>query len=111
MNIEKREVNCREILEGLHMFSRWCRQIVEYNGSDEVDEECNPFSKNYSNNTLNVFGEAGETASFLAVIAANLFMLHTDEISEDRLFSEIKTICEEMNMLHIYKGFYEEGEE
>ena len=111
MNIEKKEVNCREVLESLYLFSKWCRQVVDDNGSDEVDDECNPISKNYSKNTLNVFGEAGETASFLAVIAANLFMLHTDEISEDRLFSEIKTICTEMNMLDVYNGFYEEGEE
>jgi len=109
MNLDKREVNCKEIVENLYLFSKWCRQVVEYNGSSEVDEECNPLFKNYNDTTLEAFSSASEIAKCLAIISANLFMLHNDDLSEDRLFSEIERNCNELDIMNVLD--FEEGEE
>ena len=86
-------MNAKEMLMHLATFSLWCKEQIEFNGSNKIYSDGSPVFKKYEESTLEVFDQAMLCAKILVVVAGELFLMHEDEIPEFRLYSEIEKSC------------------
>ena len=91
-----RAIDANEFVQGLDIFAAWAMQLIENNGSTEIDEEGAPMFKNYTPGTLAAFASAMAYAKLLRMIAACIFMLNQGDVSEQEFHREIDNA---LNML------------
>jgi hypothetical protein len=93
---EPRGIDPNEFVHDLDLFARWAMQLLENNGSTEIDEEGAPMFNNYTPATLAAFASAMAYAKLLRMIAACIFMLNQGDFSEQEFHREIDNA---LNML------------
>lgn len=93
---EPRAIDANEFVQGLDIFAAWALQLIENNGSTEIDEEGAPMFKNYTPGTLAAIASAMAYAKLLRMIAACIFMLNQGDFSEQEFHREIDNA---LNML------------
>lgn len=86
---------CREgfdpnrFAQDLGTFADWTMQLIENNGSTELDEEGAPMFSDYSPATLSAIAAALAYAKLLRMVAACIFRLNQGDYSEQVFHREI----------------------
>lgn len=93
---DPRAIDAKEFVQGLDLFARWAMQLIENNGSTELDDEGAPMFGNYSPATLAAIASAHAYAKLLRMTAACIFLLQQGDISEQEFHREIENA---LNML------------
>lgn len=93
---EPRGIDANEFVQGLDIFAAWAMQLIENNGSTEIDEEGAPMFNNYTPGTLAAIASAMAYAKLLRMVAACIFMLNQGDFSEQEFHREIDNA---LNML------------
>lgn len=94
--MEPRAIDANEFVQGLDMFAAWAMQLIENNGSTEIDDEGAPMFGNYSPATLAAIAAAHAYTKLLRMTAACIFLLQQGDISEQEFHREIDNA---LNML------------
>lgn len=89
-------IDANEFVQGLDIFAAWALQLIENNGSTEIDDEGAPMFGNYSPATLAAIAAALAYAKLLRMTAACIFMLNQGDLSEQEFHREIDNA---LNML------------
>ena len=107
-NDEGRELCPSELLENLETLAMWMEELLTNNGSDQLSDDGGLEYRNYSEPTLEVMAYTLAHAKILHLIAAHLFLLRQDDITEEQMHHSIDAGIEKMELLN---PFSEEEEE
>ena len=86
---------CREgfdpnrFAQDLETFADWTMQLIENNGSNEIDDEGAPMFSDYSPATLSAIAAALAYAKLLRMVSACIFRLNQGDYSEQMFHREI----------------------
>lgn len=89
-------LNPSELIDQLEGLAAWAENIVYNNESTEIDEDCNPIGKNYSQETLETFAAINAHANLLRVLTRNSFLLWQGDFTEEQMHHAID---EDLNKL------------
>lgn len=84
------------MVEDLDKFSGWVLNLLENNGSDEIDEEGAPLYANYSSSTQAMLAMAFAQARLVRIISACTFRLHQGDFSEEQFHHAIEEAMDKL---------------
>ncbi len=93
---ERKGIDPNKFVQDLDAFASWTMQLIEHNGSTEIDEEGAPMFQSYNPATIAALASALAYAKLLRLIAACIFMLNQGDFSEQEFHREIDNA---LNML------------
>lgn len=94
IDVEKNSLDPNQFIGNLDTFTGWVLQLLENNGSNEVNEEGGLAYQHYGPATMTTLAMAFAQARLLRVLSACIFRLNQGDFTEEQFHHEIEEAIE-----------------